>query len=205
MCTETVRRGVFMAALAGCMIQVASAEVICGWHFNSLDKGATRVSADHGSGLLDLTSIQDSNAIFEGTGLNAFEDDPAGTAIGIRGLGANGTWIELVFAADGPMKLTFAYRATPSGFDENQVMVLEGDDWISIGSFGGAEADGSWHDRMLVLPDRKGDTRLRLFVDGADSSSGTIRFDNLRVQAVSAPGALLACSTGCMVLRQRRR
>ena len=205
MCTETVRRGVFMAAVAGCMIQAASAEVVCGWNFNSIDREATSVSADHGTGLLDLTAIQDSNAVFEGTGLNAYEKDAAGTAIGIRGLGANGKWVELVFSADGPMELTFAYRATPSGFDENQVMLLEGDDWITVGSFGGAEADGSWHEQMLVLPERKGDTRLRLLVDGAESSSGTIRFDNLRVQAVSAPSALLACGTGCMVLRQRRR
>ena len=205
MSTGTVRRGVFMAAVVGCTLQIASANLICGWHFNSIDEGVTRVTADHGNGLLDLSALQTSVTVYDGTGVNAFDDDPAGTALGIRGLNANAQWIELAFSAEGPVELAFAFRATPSGFDENQVKLMVDEEWISIASFGGSNADGAWHEQMLVLPQQKGPMRVRLFVDGAESSSGTIRFDNLRVTSVSAPGALLACGTGCMILRQRRQ
>ena len=194
-----------MAAVVGCTLQFASANLICGWHFNSVEEGSNHMTADHGSGLLDLSALQDLVTTYDGTGVNAFDGDSAGTALGIRGLKANAQWIELSFAADGPVELAFAFRATPSGFDENQVQLLVDGKWLSLTSFGGSDADGSWHEQMLILPEQPGPMRVRLYVDGAESPSGTIRFDNLRVSAVSAPGALLACGTGCMILRQRRQ
>ena len=203
--TGTARRGIFMATVLGCTLQIASADLICGWHFNSIDEDATRITADHGTGLLDLSALQASVTTYGGTGVNAFDDDPAGTALGIRGLKANAQWIELSFSSEGPVELAFAFRATSSGFDDNQIQLMVDDDWISIASFGGPNADGAWHEQMVVLPEQEGPMRVRLSVDGAESPSGTIRFDNLRVSAVSAPGALLACGTGCIVLRQRRQ
>ena len=202
--TGIVRCGIFVAALIGTAGQAALADVTCGWHFNDLDGASTRLLADHGSGVLDLAVIEDSVTIYEGTSLNALKDDPAGTALGIRGLDANQKWIELSGSAEGPVELGFAFRATPSGFDDNQLQLLVEGAWTTIDTFGGSLADGAWHQKTVVIPDQDGPFRLRLFVDGAESSSGTIRFDNLRVTPISAPSALLACGTGCVVLRPRR-
>ena len=199
------RRGAFTAMIIGCTLQIASADLICGWNFNALDEGVTGIASDHGSGLLDISELQASVTLYDGTTMGALKDDSAGTALGIRGLSANERWVELAFAAEGPVELAFSFRATPSGFDENQIQMMVDANWVSLASFGGAKADGAWHEQTLVLPDQSGPMRVRLYVDGAESASGTIRFDNLKVTAVSAPGALLACGTGCMVLRQRRQ
>lgn len=202
--TGMIRKGFLVVGMLGCAAQIASAEVVCGWNFNELEAEQTELASDHGSGVLDLSSIESSVTVFGGTALNTHQGDLAGSALGIRGLDANEQWIELTSAVRGPVQLSFAFRATASGFDDNHVQILLDGDWATIGSFGGDQADGAWHQQTLILPAPDGKFRLRLFLDGAESSSGTIRFDNLQITPVSAPGALLACSSGCLALRSRR-
>ena len=202
--TGMIRKGCLVVGVLGCALQIASADVVRGWNFNEFESEQTTLASDHGSGALDLSALDSSVTVYGGTALNAQQGDLAGTALGIRGLDANEQWIELTSTVRGPVQLTFAFRATPSGFDDNQIQLLVDGDWATIGSFGGEQADGAWHQQILTLPDQDGAFRLRLFLDGAESASGTIRFDNLRITPVSAPGALLACSTGCLALRSRR-
>ncbi|MAJ47074.1 MAG: hypothetical protein CBC35_07400 [Planctomycetes bacterium TMED75] len=204
MCTGKIRKGCLVAGMLGFALQIASADVVCGWNFNELEAKQAELASDYGSGVLDLSSLESAVTVFGGTSLNAHQEDLAGSALGIRGLDANEQWIELTSAVRGPVELSFAFRATASGFDENQVQMLIDGDWAAVGSFGGDQADGAWHRETLTLPASDGTFRVRLFLNGAESSSGTIRFDNLQITPVSAPGALLACSSGCIALRSRR-
>jgi hypothetical protein len=175
----------------------ADAEMIGGWHFNDLDGSELEMIADHGSGLLSRDQLGGAFLLYEGTTLNAASDDLAGQAIGVRGSGANGTWFELACASVPGLEctLSFAWRSTATGFDDNLVQYRVGRDWLTLGAFG-EDADGGWKRVALSFVGGLEETRLRIRLDGADGANGVTRFDNLQLASVPAPGAWALCAVG---------
>lgn len=180
-------------------------DVVSAWSFNALDGESTTFQADTGAGTLDATSVAGGLGVYAGSQMNASDGIPAGLALGVRGSSMNDRHLELTFSQRGAVELSFAFRSTPSGFDENLIQALDGDQWVSLASFGSGLADGAWHQVSVVLPDSDGVGRVRLLLGGAESGSGTLRLDNLRISAISSPGTILACGGGCLGARSRRR
>lgn len=188
----------------------AGAELVCGWHFNDFVVDEIALVANHGEGLIDMSGVEGTVDVFGGTDLNGLFDDPAGTALGIRGSAGNGSWVELQFASVLPVEFSFAYRVTETGFDENLIQLWEGRSWETLAGFGGSSAATSagveWERMEVLLPRSSNDMRLRLVVDGADGANGTIRFDNMQVVSVPSPGGLVLGATGGVLgLSCRRR
>lgn len=193
----------------------AHAETLSAWNFNTLTETATLVSADHGDGVLDLTSLDGAQVIYDGTDLNAVEGDGSGSCFGVRGSAANGSFFELSLPTNGAQELSFAYRTTATGFDENIVQIWNGSGWSTVGAFGGdSDAVAEWQRAVLVMSDAAGsiddagDRRLRFLLDGAESANGVIRFDNIRVTSVPAPavgaiGGMGGLAVGRGVQRRR--
>ncbi|MGA1016693.1 MAG: hypothetical protein ACO3YY_01715 [Phycisphaerales bacterium] len=214
---EAVARSLLAAVVGGGLAAVAavdrtaSGEVLAAWNFNGFNpEFDTTLNADHGIGVLDLTQVSSGAAAFGGTTVNAVGDDPSGFALSIVGQGLNGRSIE--FAADtmGAARLTvsFAVRSTASGFVDNRLDAFIGGEWTQIGAFaGGSDWPLLRFDVDMPASTTFGSAAFRFVLDGATSSSGNIRIDNLRIEsrAVPAPGALALLGGAGLVARRRRR
>ena len=196
-------------------VQLADAEVVCGWHFNSFNSNTALLEADHGAGLIDGSVLADSLMAYAGTELNHIDNDPAGFALGVRGKGSNGLWLEVSFVAQRDARLSFAYRSSTTGFDENSVQLWTGSSWSTLGTFGSGDGFFSTGDPWAIasfdLHDLEDESRIRIVLGGARSTNGTIRFDNLHVSYVPAPGALALIAIASLIgdrgrpTRSRRR
>ena len=160
-----------------------------GWHFNQLAEAGTSVAADHGEGSLDLAALKGMAAAYEGTKLNADESDAPGSSLGVRGSAANGAWFEVNSMVDGPAALSFAYRASATGFDDNRVQVWNGTEWNDLVRFGldGSKGSRGWVRLVVPLSPQEGPLRIRVLLDGAESANGIIRFDNVRIGPPEPP------------------
>ena len=171
------------------------AETIVAWDFNDHDRAVDLIDADLGDGRIDLTGVVGSHAVYDGTDLNALDGADPGSCFGVRGSAGNGATFELVIPADGAGELSFAYRTTATGFDQNMVQLWTGSDWFTLGAFGDGGADGSEWDRAVIPLSFETDAighvedslRLRFVLDGSESANGVIRFDNIRVSVVPTP------------------
>ena len=191
--------------LAGCLASSVVADTVCVWNFNLDTEDQTVFKADHGNGVMDATVSAEWLQSYGGTDLGVHSDDVAGMALGVRGDAANGSGFELSFSALGDHILQFAYRSTPTGFHECEVQHLTSKGWRTVGAFGDSEVASQWTMVTVPLEDLSGDTRLRLVLDGATSSSSTARFDNMSVTTVPAPASLVGLSElGLFGVRGRR-
>lgn len=210
--------GVGMAGLAmGCGM-TAQGEIVNAWHFNDIYAGQSVIASNWGDSLITTDTLGVPVEPFTGTLLNAEQDAVAGQALGIRGAAANGSWFEVELQTDailqkaGPLELSFAYRASTTGFNENAIEWLVDDIWTPLAYFG---KTGDWELATCTIPPAQlgytdwpdapaGEVHLRIRLDGASSSSGTIRFDNMRVGVVPGPSSMagLALLFSC---RSRRR
>ena len=171
------------------------AETTAAWDLNDLEEGVDLIDADLGEGRIDLAALVGAHAVYEGTDLNGFGGGEPGSCFGVRGSAGNGSAFELVMPVGEAGELSFAYRATTTGFDQNLVQRWNGTKWSTLSTFGddggdatewkraifslSVEEDGIGHDDQVL--------RLRVVLDGAESANGVIRFDNLQVSAVPAP------------------
>ncbi|MHC4838250.1 MAG: hypothetical protein ACYTF3_08735 [Planctomycetota bacterium] len=214
---EAVARSLLATAI-GCGLaavaateRTASGEVLAAWNFNGFNPQVdVTLNADHGSGVLDLTQVAAGAEAFTGTDVNAVGTDGPGFALSVVGQNYNGRSIE--FAADtmGVERLTisFAARTTASGFVDSRLDAFVAGDWIEIGRFsGGSEWPLVRFEVDMPASVGVGGSAFRFVLDGATSSSGNIRIDNLRVESrvVPAPGALALLGGAGLVARRRRR
>ena len=167
--------------LVGSAAADANADPDVGWNFNGIERLDAVFDSDHGGGRLDPTHLKGVVSIYDGTGLNAMEADPAGSSLGVRGAAANGTWFELNGSATGVVALSFAYRTTPTGFLESRVQVWNGTGWSDLRRFGQGRTTGKdgWSRVVVPLPEADGTVRIRILLDGSKGANGVIRFDNI--------------------------
>jgi hypothetical protein len=196
----------------------AQGDIVSAWHFNDIVAGQSVIASNWGESLITTDTLGVAVEPFTGTLLNAEPAVAAGDALGVRGAWANGSWFAVVLQTDamlqksGSLELSFAYRASATGFDENAIEWLVDDIWTPLAYFG---ETGDWALATCIIPPAQsahtdwpdapaGEVHLRIRLDGASSSSGTIRFDNMRVGVVPGPSGLagLALLFSC---RSRRR
>lgn len=207
--------GVALAAASPCR-----GELVAYWDFNSFSTADDTIAADAGMGTLDLAVWNGGVSSFAGTTLNALGDS-AGSSLTLRagaGMNGNGSFIQLQTSLSGfqdPV-ITFATQGSNEGFnagtwawsvDGSSFMNLEGVNTASTTSYSLATVDFS---SVSGLTDAS-DAFFRYTLDGATSTNGNNRIDNLQINAtmtaVPEPGstALLSMIGGAGAIGHRMR
>jgi hypothetical protein len=210
---RTLCAAAFGAALSALVASSVDASLIASWNLNGIAAGEPPVvAASTGSGTLDCTALTPGYTVMQGTTLGALPGETAGNALAIVGTDANKSAFYFDLGAVGTRELTvsFAVRRSTTGFASNRLDYWSGFSWISFASFGASTT--AWelqsHALSLGAPSTSGTLALRVVVDGATGSTGSIRFDNFAVAATPVPapaGALTLLGLAGCVARRRRR
>jgi hypothetical protein len=189
----------------------ARADVVANWNFNGLVGAVpTVVGADHGAGSMSLTDFAVGLSALVGTDLHAWSGDAAGMGLVVTGSGQNGRALVLEVRTEGLVDLVFgvAARRSGSGFASTSVQVWDGAAWRTAGAIDASTTQWQVHTVDLAAFDfleQVASARVRVVVDGATSSSGNIRFDNLRLSATPVPGPGPAAAIGAVAAGVTRR
>jgi hypothetical protein len=183
----------------------SQAALISYWNFNGLSIGTasapgsggvpTSIAADQGSGSLSLTGWGGLVDDFAGDVINALGGDPAGASLSLVSNAGNGTHIETAaFSTVGlqDVIVTFATRGTGTGFnsgtwsystDGSLFTAAPGNTATTSTTYALATMDLSAIDAIENQPS----VYLRYTLDGAGSTSGNNRIDNLQINATEIP------------------
>jgi hypothetical protein len=172
--------------------QAAVADELAIWNFNDSD-----LNVDHGNGTL-TSNINVANILFAaGTTNNARQGDVAGQGLSIQGgtgNANNGRNITFNVSTIGfsSIAVSFAVQGTSTGFSNNQFQYsLDGITFVSFGApFDPATAFGSVPMVFTLAGiaglDNNPDAAFRIVFDGATSSTGNNRIDNIVVEGANA-------------------
>lgn len=187
------------------------ADEIAIWNFNDSD-----LSVDHGFGSLITTFPTVGFAA--GTTINARQGDPALQAMSLVGLANNGQSITFSVSTVGfaNIRVSFATQRTATGFNSNQFQYsLDGINFVDFqapynptASFSVVAFDLS----SIAGLNNNSSAVFRIVFNGATSSTGNNRLDNLVVEGtpqesapVPEPASLALLATGVMSLLGARR
>lgn len=202
---------VALACAIGGMATRAEAAVVASWNLNGIDPlQNTVIGASTGVGTLDFGGLGATASVLQGTTLGALKGEVAGDSLAAIGTLANGTSLRLDFETSGHQDLvvSFATRRSATGASSNRLECWTGLAWETVLNFSSNAT--TWELVSVKLSglgvSAGGYASMRFVLDGATSSSGSLRFDNISVSgsAVPAPGALaLLGLAGCVVRRRR--
>lgn len=194
----------------------ARADEIAVWNFNDSD-----FFVDHGNGMLN-SNFNLTNLVFTlgGSTLNARFGDVAGQSLGLQAGSAlvnNTRYISMTVSTVGyaNIVISFASQATSTGFNNNKLQYsLDG---ITFFDFGSAYSPPSTYGvftfdlSSIAGLNNNPNAAFRIVFDGASSSAGNNRIDNLVVEGQSivipepASVVLLSLGLGGYVASRLRR
>src|SRR5215213_7556444 len=171
--------------------QAARADELAVWNFND-----SNLNVDHGSGTL-TTTINAANVSFAaGTTNNAVTGDVAGQALSLQGgtgTANNGRNITFNVSTVGfsNIVVSFATQGTSTGFNSNQFQYsLDGIDFVGLGppytpltAFGTLPLVFSLS--SILGLNNNPNAAFRIVFNGATSSTGNNRIDNIVVEGTS--------------------
>ncbi len=129
---------------------------------------------------------------FAGSTQNALYGDPAGASLSLRHQAMNGNYFHVAFTMEGFAQLEISYwtRKTSTGFDNNQwAWSADGDNFTDFGPVIDPTESTSGEIIVLEAPsdlDNASNVYLRYTLDGAKSSAGNNRIDNLQLNAIES-------------------
>ena len=177
--------------------QAAMADELAVWNFND-----SNLNVDHGSGTL-TTNINAANVSFAaGTTNNARQGDLAGQALSLQGgTGTANNGRNLTFNVStigfSDIVVSFATQGTSTGFNSNQFQYsLDGISFINFGSpYVPATAFGAvplvFSLAAIVGLNNNPNAAFRIVFNGATSSTGNNRIDNIIVEGTSTESATI--------------
>ena len=149
---------------------------------------------------------------FSGSTTNAQFGEGSGGSIALQGgtnNGNNGAWIDLDFDGSSYTDILFSFagRGTGTGFKDVDIDAYNGD--ILIGSIA-ADIDltGGFalYNFSTTLLNNVTDARIRMTFDGASSTTGNNRLDNLFIQGtIPTPASAVLLGLGGLAAVRRRR
>ena len=178
---------------------------------NGIDPATSLLfEATSGRGTVDYTGLGSGSGVLAGTLLGAQPGEAAGDALAVSGSAFNGASLRIDCDTRGFANLTlaFATRRSSTGFATNRLEYWTNAGWETFATFGASTT--SWQvasfDLSAIDGLEDGSARLRISVDGATGSTGTIRFDNFSISgsSIPAPGALALLAIAGFVGRRRR-
>lgn len=165
-------------------------DTIAVWNFNDAISGTSggelEFLVDRGSGTMasDFVLLNIGNA--SGSTLNSNSGDPAGRALRLSSSANNGNSLTWNVSTEGfdSIGISFAIRRTSTGFNNNQFFysIDSGVSWTSFGNSFNPDTSFSLQDFGLGGIQELNDNPnagFRILFDGASSSSGNNRIDNL--------------------------
>jgi len=190
----------------------AQAALIASWNLNTLDPlGSTVLPASAGLGTLDMTGLGTGMSTMLGTTIGAQPGETAGNALAVVGTLYNQSSFRIEVDAGGftDLALSFAARRSTTGFATNRIDYWAGLGWTTLASFSASttawELQSYSFASLTNMPG--GYLTLRVVLDGATGSTGSIRFDNFAVTGTPVPapaGALALVGIAACVSRRRR-
>jgi hypothetical protein len=186
--------------------QAALADELAIWNFNDSD-----LNVDHGSGTL-TSNLNVANILFAaGTTNNARQGDAAGQALSLQGgtgLANNGHHITFNVSTLGfsNIVVSFATQGTSTGFNNNQFQYsLDGINFVDFGSpYTPLTAFGSvplvFSLVSIVGLNDNPNAAFRIVFNGATTSTGNNRIDNIVAEGTSAPSETIPEPTTAVLL-----
>src|SRR5215213_825454 len=186
--------------------QAILADELAVWNFNDSD-----LNVDHGTGTL-ISSLNVVNVLFAaGTTNNARQGDVAGQALSLQGGASNANnGRNLTFNVStvgfSNIIVSFATQGTSTGFNSNQFQYsLDGISFTDFGSpFTPATAFGSvpliFSLATIVGLNNNPNAAFRIVFNGATSSTGNNRIDNIVVEGTSTDTAAVPEPTSVLLL-----
>jgi len=186
--------------------QAANADELAIWNFNDSD-----LNVDHGSGTL-TSNLNVANILFAaGTTTNARQGDPAGQALSLQGGTGNANngrniTFNVSTAGFSNIAVSFTTQGTSTGFNSNQFQYsLDGISFVDFGSpytpattfgalplvFGLASITGLNNNPNAVF---------RIVFNGATSSTGNNRIDNIVVEGTAAASTTIPEPASALLL-----
>jgi hypothetical protein len=200
---------------------IAAADELAVWNFNDSD-----LNVDHGSGTL-TSNFNPANVLFAaGTTNNARQGDTAGQSLSLQGgtgTANNGRNITLNVSTAGfsNIVVSFATQGTSTGFNSNQFQYsLDGLTFVDFSTpYTPATAFGSiplvFTLAGIVGLNDNANAAFRILFNGASSSTGNNRIDNIVIEGTAAAATsvpepttavlLLSGLSGLYGVRKRRR
>lgn len=188
----------------------AAGDVVAHWNFNGFVAETGILPATVGTGSFDFRGVLGGASAMGGTVLNGLTGAIAGEAFAIVGSAYNGRYVQIDFTSLGEpdLALSFATRRSGTGFSNNRVETLIGGTWTTVASFTPSSTDwGVFTVDLAGAGVGAGVTSVRLVFDGATSSLGSVRIDNLSIMGtpVPGPGALSVAALATAAAGRRRR
>jgi hypothetical protein len=186
--------------------QAAVADELAVWNFNDSD-----LNVDHGSGTL-TSNLNVANILFAaGTTNNARLGDPAGQALSLQGGTSNANngrnlTFNVSTAGFSNIIVSFATQGTSTGFNSNQFQYsLDGINFIDFGApYVPATAFGSLPFVFSLVGiaglNNNPNAAFRIVFNGATSSTGNNRIDNIVVEGTNASVASIPEPTTAVLL-----
>lgn len=171
------------------------------WNFNQGASGSpwnVPIPANEGTANASITAgtwtwgeINYTEA-FAGSGVNALQGDPAGASLSLRNEAMNGNYIQIEFSMEGYANLEITYwsRRTSTGFNNNQwSWSTDGENFTNFGN--PVNPSDQTAGALVSIPvltalDNAPTAYLRYTLNGASSSAGNNRIDNLQLNAQEA-------------------
>ena len=186
--------------------KAANADELAIWNFNDSD-----LNVDHGSGTL-TSNLNVVNVLFAaGTTTNARQGDPAGQALSLQGgtgNANNGRNITFAVSTAGfaNIVVSFATQGTSTGFNSNQFQYsLDGTSFVDFSPpYAPATAFGAiplvFSLAAITGLNNNPNAVFRIVFNGASSSTGNNRIDNIVVEGTSSATAAIPEPTTALLL-----